>query len=160
MRNNLNESIDTEYYFAYGSNMDEYRFKVKRKITFYEKFSGKLNGYELIFNKIASRKPIGIAYSNIQPKENSNVEGIIYKINPKDFEKLDKDEGHPNHYGRKSMLIETQNGPLKCEVYIAKPNKIQAELKPEREYLNHILAGKGFLSDQYYSNLRNTPTFD
>ena len=76
----MTKSSNTEYYFAYGSNMDEHRLKEKRKITFYEKFSGKLDGWELIFNKIASTKP-GVAYSNIQTKENSSVEGIIYKIN-------------------------------------------------------------------------------
>ena len=28
---------NTEYYFAYGSNMDEHKLKTKRKVDFYEK---------------------------------------------------------------------------------------------------------------------------
>jgi hypothetical protein len=45
-------------------------------------------------------------------------------------------------------------------VYIANPNKTQKGLKPERKYLNEILAGKEFLSDSYYSELKNTITYD
>ena len=67
----MTNSIDTEYYFAYGSNMDAHKLKIKRKIDFYEKFSGKLDGWKLLFDKIASNKP-GVAYSNIVSKENSS----------------------------------------------------------------------------------------
>jgi len=33
-------------------------------------------------------------------------------------------------------------------------------LHPERKYLDEILAGKEFLSDSYYSELKNTVTCD
>jgi cation transport regulator ChaC len=159
MRNNLTNS-NTEYYFAYGSNMDEHKLKIERNVDFYEKFSGKLDGWKLVFDKIASGKP-GVAYSNISPKENSCVEGIIYKIKSEDIlNKLDKDEGWPKHYEKKYMLVKTVNGFLECQVYIANSNQTQSGLKPEKKYLNEILAGKEFLSDTYYSELKNTLTCD
>ena len=159
MRNNLTNS-NTEYYFAYGSNMDEHKLKIERNVDFYEKFSGKLDGWKLVFDKIASGKP-GVAYSNISPKENSCVEGIIYKIKSKDIiSKLYKDEGLPKHYEKKYMSVKTANGFLECLVYIANPNKMQEGLQPDRKYLDQILAGKEFLSDSYYSELKNTLTCD
>jgi len=158
-RNKLTNS-NIEYYFAYGSNMDEHKLKIKRRVDFYEKFSGKLDGWELVFDKIVSGKP-GVAYSNIAPKENSCVEGIVYKIKSEDvFNKLDKDEGWPKHYEKKYMSVKTANGFLECLVYIANPNQTQKGLQPERKYLNEILAGKEFLSDSYHSELENTPTCD
>ena len=150
----------TEYYFAYGSNMDEHKLKIKRDVDFYEKFSAKLDGWKLVFDKIASGKP-GVAYSNISPKINSCVEGIIYKIKFEDvLNKLDKDEGWPKHYEKKYLLVKTANGFLECLVYIANPNKTQKGLQPDRKYLNEILAGKEFLSNSYYSELKNTLTYD
>jgi cation transport regulator ChaC len=159
MRNNLTNS-NTEYYFAYGSNMDEHKLKIERNVDFYEKFSGKLDGWKLVFDKIASGKP-GVAYSNISPKENSCVEGIIYKIKSEDIiSKLDKYEGWPKHYEKKYMSVKTANGFLECLVYIANPNQMQEGLQPDRKYLEQILAGKEFLSDSYYSELKNTLTYD
>ncbi len=140
--------------------MDEHKLKTKRKVDFYEKFSGKLDGWEIVFDKITSDKS-RVAYSNISPKENSCVEGIIYKIKSEDvLNKLDKDEGWPKHYEKKYMSVKTANGFLECLVYIANLNKTQKGLKPERKYLNEILAGKEFLSDSYYSELKNTITYD
>ena len=109
MRNKLTIS-NLEYYFAYGSNMDEHKLKIKRRINFYEKFSGKIDGWEILFDKAASGKP-GVAYSNISPKENSCVEGIVYKIKSEDIlNKLDKREGWPEHYEKKYMSVKTTNG--------------------------------------------------
>ena len=159
MRNKLPIS-NLEYYFAYGSNMDEHKLKIKRSVDFYEKFSGKIDGWEIVFDKVASGKT-GAAYSNISPKENSCVEGIVYKIKSEDIlNKLDKDEGWPKHYEKKYMSVKTANGFLECLVYVANPNQTQNGLKPERKYLDEILAGKKFLSDSYYSELKNTPTCD
>jgi cation transport regulator ChaC len=154
------DNSNTEYYFAYGSNMDEHKLRIKRKVDFYEKFSGKLDGWKIVFDKDASGKP-GVAYSNISPKENSCVEGIVYKIKSEDIlNKLDKHEGWPQHYEKKYMSVKTTNGFLECLVYVANPNTTQQGLHPERKYLDEILAGKEFLSDSYYSELKNISTYD
>ena len=159
MRNKLDNS-NMEYYFAYGSNMDEYKLKIKREVNFCEKFSGRLDGWKIVFDKIASGKT-GASYSNILPKENACVEGIVYKIKSEDIlNKLDRYEGWPKHYEKKHMSVKTANGFLECLVYVANPNQTQNGLKPERKYLDEILAGRKFLSDSYYSELKDTPTCD
>jgi gamma-glutamylcyclotransferase (GGCT)/AIG2-like uncharacterized protein YtfP len=159
-RRNKLTGLNLENYFAYGSNMDEHKLKIKRSVDFYKKFSGKLDGWKIVFDKVASGK-LGVAYSNISPKENSCVEGIVYKIKFEDIiNKLDIDEGWPKHYEKRYMSVKTANGFLKCLVYVANPNKTQKGLQPERKYLDEILAGKEFLSDTYYSELKNTSTYD
>jgi len=58
------------------------------------------------------------------------------------------------------MSVKTVNGFLECLVYIANSNQTQSGLKPERKYLDEILAGNDFLSDSYYYELKNTSTYD
>ena len=141
--------------------MDEHKLKIKRKELIFMKNSVEnLTDGKLFLTKLHRDKP-RVAYSNISPKKNSCVEGIVYKIKSEDIlNKLDKDEGWPKHYEKKYMSVKTANGFLECLVYVANPNKTQKGLKPERKYLNEILAGKEFLSDSYYSELKNTITCD
>ena len=147
------------YYFAYGSNMDETRIN-KRNVKFSEKFRGVLKNWELVFNKKAFDKE-GVAYANIMSKLGSNVEGIVYKISKNSIFELDKAESYPRHYEKKEMLLESDSGEIfNCITYIANPIQVMEGLKPEKEYLDHILAGKEFLSKDYFSLLEKTTTVD
>jgi hypothetical protein len=38
--------------------------------------------------------------------------------------------------------------------YIANSEYIKEGLRPEKEYLNHLLEGKEYLSESYYENLK------
>jgi len=147
------------YYFAFGSNMNQNRMK-KRKVKFTQKFKGSIRDWQLVFNKINDRKE-GAGFANIIPKESSIVEGIIYEVNEESIQKLDVREGFPNHYQRLEMPVWDDMGRFfKCATYIANPNKIKENLKPERWYLNHLLEGKEFLSENYFSDLKNIETLD
>jgi len=147
------------YYFAYGSNMDEDRMK-KRDVEFFAKLRGILRGWELAFNKVNDSKD-GAGFTNIMKKDSGIVEGIIYKTNEESIKKLDGREGYPDHYGKKEMSVELQNGEfLNCVVYIANPAKVRKGLMPEKWYLSHLLKGKEFLSEKYFTRLKNTPTLD
>ena len=42
----------------------------------------------------------------------------------------------------------------------ANPSKVNDCLKPEKEYLGHLFEGKEFLSENYFSNLKNVETLD
>jgi len=152
-----------KFYFAYGSNMDIEQMK-ERKIEFESYKKGVLDGYRLKFNKISSRSSIE-GYANIVKDQKSSVEGICYKINNKDLSKLDKCEGVPNHYERKKIKIKIENKKNLKEIdnvitYIAHPDKIGENLKPRKEYLNHLLQAKSLLSDDYYQMLKKTETLD
>ena len=95
------------------------------------------------------------------PEYGSIVEGIIYKVSEDAIRILDKWEGVPIAYHKKTMLVENINKEsVNCIVYIANHSRTNNSLKPEKKYLNHLLAGKEFLSEEYYSELKNTETLD
>jgi len=63
------------WYFGYGSNLSEKRM-IERGVVFDEMRPAKLLNYELKFNKISKQG----AVANIQYKEGSIVEGILYNV--------------------------------------------------------------------------------
>jgi gamma-glutamylcyclotransferase len=148
----------SEYYFAFGSNMNKERMK-ERNARFAEMQKGIIKDWKLVFNKINSRKD-GAGFANIEPEKDSVVEGIIYKVEEDTLQKLDRFEGVPNHYIREMLKVENDKGVVNCTTYIANPSKIDNSLKPEKSYLNHLLEGKEFLSDGYFFNLKNIETLD
>jgi len=147
------------YYFAFGSNMGMQRMD-KRKVKFTDRQKGIMKDWKLVFNKIRDEEK-GSGYANIEPEIGSIVEGIIYKVSEEGIEKLDRREGVPDDYLQETMSVGNNNQEsINCIVYIANRSKINNSLKPERWYLNHLLAGKEFLSENYYSWLEQTSTID
>ena len=49
---------------------------------------------------------------------------------------------------------------VNCIVYIANHSRTNNSLKPEKKYLNRLLEGKEFLSEDYFSNLKDIETTD
>ena len=133
-----------EYYFAYGSNLNINRMK-ERGIKYKNIIPAKLEHFELKFNKISKKQG---AVANVVFKEDSIVEGILYEVY--NIEQLDRFEGAPNHYKRIQMMV----GDVKAWVYVAQPKYIREGLKPKQEYLNHLLAGKSYMSDTYFEKLQ------
>jgi len=147
------------YYFAYGSNMNNERM-IKRGVIYSERVGGKLNRYKLVFNKIADENR-GTGYANIIPDDHSAVEGVVYKTDEKSISKLDSYEGVTTmHYYKTEMPINTTKGTLECVVYIAHQPKKKTGLKPTKDYLQHLLKGKEYLSEKYYEWLSKIETVD
>lgn len=144
------------YYFGYGSNMNQQRV-MKREMPFTEILGGTLHGYELAFNKRSVKYP-GAASANVIGRANSLVEGVLYKLDGlAAIEKMDPFEGYPIRYSRYELPVETATGQVTAWVYTANADYITEGLKPARWYLNHLLAGKEFLSPAYYESLSITP---
>jgi len=95
-------------------------------------------------------------------QENSSdvVEGILYYVSSRDLKKLDRFEGVPNHYQRHELLVKRRDNhqQIKAITYIANPNMVQDNLKPEASYLFHLLQGKEFLSEAYFQQLLKIET--
>jgi len=141
------------YYYAYGSNMDDKRM-TERGVNFLSKEKGTLKGYKFIINK-KSQKNQNLGFANIIRDDNSEVEGIIYEVNPEDILKLDKFEGAPKHYRRETYTIDNKQ----CVIYIANNEwTSKNELEATYEYKNHILEGKEYLSEKYYNKLLEIKT--
>ena len=147
-------------YFAYGSNCDP-AIMAKKQVKFTSRKRGRLSGYRLRFNKLALRErlPEGIGFANINEDPSGLVEGIIYEVVDEDVARLDESERYPDHYGRISIIVESDGGPIECQTYQAQPDKTADGLVPSRNYLNHILAGRDFLSQQYFEALDQSLTY-
>lgn len=146
------------YYFAYGSNMDLEQVK-ERKISYRQREKAILKDYTLLFNK-ESFNQYGETYANIQSKKGSILEGILYSIDDRGLGILDKFEGAPIHYKRqKVQVITTNNETIEAIVYIANKEYI-GKGKPTKEYLNHLLAGKDLLTEDYFIKLQAVKTID
>lgn len=148
------------YYFAYGSNIDEQRMKVERRITFSKRCVACLSGCRLEFNKVAkddARK----GYANIVADDSGLVEGALYDIDMTSLPCLDKYEGYPEHYLKIPIRVSLEDSSEVCAItYIANPAKVRDGLKPCQDYLNHLLAGKDILSKDYFEWLQGTETLD
>ena len=140
------------YYFAYGSNMNPARVRLRRMaIKGYT--AGTLSGYRLAFNK-RSTIIVGAASANIMVSATSLVEGVIYHLEDLNtIETMDPFEGYPIRYSRHIVPISTTDGVLDSWVYTANEDHVEEGLKPAKWYLDHLLAGKAFLSESYYSAL-------
>jgi len=150
------------YYFAYGSNMNENRMKT-RGAYYSSRLAGKLEGYELQFNKRADAN--GIAYANIVIKKDSVVWGVLYEGNNSTLEQLDGYEGvignKEGHYYRESVSIfaPALDKMVDAVVYIACDSYVlKKDCKPSREYLSHLLAGKDLLPNDYFVTLQSIKT--
>ncbi|GHC19774.1 gamma-glutamylcyclotransferase family protein [Aidingimonas halophila] len=139
------------YYFAYGSNMNPDRVQARIGST-KRVLAGVLPDHALSFNK-ASRIP-GIAHANVVHQPGSQVEGALFQLaDAAQVELMDPFEGVPHDYQRQRKAILTSLGTIDAWVYIAVPERIRPGLKPAREYLDHLLAGRPFLSDSYHRQL-------
>jgi len=133
---------------------------IDRKVEFTDMQKGIMRDWKLVFNKISDENN-SVGFANIVPEHGSTVEGIIYKVNENTIQTLENKEGVPNHYHKKIMPVENSNKEfVDCMVYIANHSKTDNSIKPKKEYLDHLLEGKEFLSESYFSELKNTETFD
>ena len=144
------------YYFAYGSNMNPARMR-SRGLQFDEARAGQLSGFALCFNKRAHDRPER-SYANIRYQRDGVVEGVLYRLSHADeIRKMDPFEGTPIFYSRERMPVITAQGVIAAWVYVANPAMREEGLWPTRAYLEHLLAGREFLSESYWQALAAVP---
>ena len=144
-----------DFYFAYGSNMNSCRVR-KRQMSFEEALAGQLECYRLAFNKSSIKYP-GAGAANVVPDRDGETEGVIYRLTePSQIQMMDPFEGYPQHYRREVLPIDTKLGKIDAWVYIANPAYVAEGLRPARWYLDHLLAGRKYLSRDYFDALSQT----
>jgi gamma-glutamylcyclotransferase len=152
------KAVAKVYYFAFGSNMNVARMS-QRGVEYTRRMGATLKGYRLVFNKRAAAPGQGYANIIVGKKGNDEVQGVLYETSEAGLAKLDAYEGVPSHYYRQQVRVETLSGQKRtATVYIAHPSMCASGLKPSREYLDHLLEGKTFLSAEYFAKLSKTPT--
>jgi hypothetical protein len=152
------------WYFAYGANMNPARLAdqrlKERAVQMGPRLGGRLDGWRLVFNKIA-RSPEGAAAGNIVEASGEAVHGTLNQMPDAGLAVLDIWEGVAGgHYQRRIVpVVRADTGEtVEAVTYIAL--KVGKGLKPTREYLGHLLAGKDLLPAEYWAKLKETPTLD
>ena len=148
-------------YFAYGSNCNPSVMERKGVATTSRR-RAVLHGFRLRFNKRALRDtlPESIGFASIEAQEGGQVEGVLYEVEDEHLGRLDRSERYPDHYDRVRVQVEVEGQEEECWTYRAQPGVIAEGLVPSRNYLNHILAARDFLSDQYYQALDRSLTYN
>ena len=147
-------------YFAYGSNCSP-EVMQKKGVSYSSRVRATLPGHRIRFNKKALRErlPQSIGFANVEEHPEGTVEGILYEVDSDQLIRLDESERYPEHYDRVEVSVETDSGKEACWVYIAQPDKVADGLTPSRNYLNHILAGREFMTQQYFEALDRSVTY-
>ena len=152
------------WYFAYGSNMNPARLSdqrlKERAVRMGPRIGGRLDGWRLAFNKVA-RSPAGAAAGNIVEAPGEAVHGTLNEMPEAGLEVLDIWEGVAGgHYERRVMQVVRTDTHETVDAVVYVALKIGEDLKPTREYLGHLLAGRDLLPADYWERLNATPTLD
>ena len=126
---------DPVWYFAYGGNMIERVFVQRRRITPGETRIGRLCGYRLAFTVAGGMRPGVSAPANIVEVPDAAVHGVLYKLPPGQFLRLDASEGR--QYGYVWTEAEDADGN-RLAVVTYQVAHAAPEGRPGRSYLNTI----------------------
>ena len=142
----------SDFYFAYGSNMDPARVAA-RGLSAIAMRGAVLSGHRLVFDKHASDH-WGSAHANLVPDPIATVEGVLYELaDGREIEKMDVFERTPVNYRRERVAVESGGARIVAWTYFANPAVRRDGLRPRRDYLAHLLAGRAFLSGDYVRRL-------
>jgi cation transport regulator ChaC len=131
---------DEIWYFAYGANMHDSAFRVRRRILPLECRSGRIKGYRLRFN-LGGRPNGKAAPANLQPDPDAEVWGVLYRITRRDLIRLDSTEGVPGRgYRHVAIEAEDRNGRVIPAVTYMAPGK-EVDGKPSLRYITLLREG-------------------
>ncbi|MCY4564406.1 MAG: gamma-glutamylcyclotransferase [Gammaproteobacteria bacterium] len=148
-----------EYYFAYGSNMNPERVSA-RGLAFVEIRPGRLDGVRLVFDKVSRNHPHA-AHANIVYAPGAFVEGVLYRLRSAgEILKMDPFERAPVNYGRDAVEVFSEDERIPAWTYFANLAVRRNGFKPPRSYLDHLLAGRPYLSPGYYRRLQGIDCAD
>lgn len=122
-----------QYYIAYGSNLNIRQMETRcPSARVYH--VGRIPDYELVF------KALGVcAYATIKPCKGVYVPVVVWRISPQDERNLDRYEGFPSYYYKKTLIVETGGDTLEGMAYIM--NEKAVYRLPSRQYYQIVLEG-------------------
>ena len=145
----------TDWYFAYGSNMQNATFLQRRRMQPLEVTTGRLDGYRLVFDLPTGPGQRGAA--NLVEDRDANVWGVLYRLHAGDFERLDRSEGVPRLYAKVAVTIAATLGLVAQAALTYVSEYRSPERKPSVRYMGLLLEGarQHGLPTHYHTYLRS-----
>jgi gamma-glutamylcyclotransferase len=131
---------DEIWYFAYGANMDDATFRVRRGIRPFESRPGRIGGYRLRFN-LGGRPEGRAAPANLCLDPEGEVWGVLYRLTRRDLIRLDSTEGVPGR-GYRHVTVEAEDNDgrrLQAVAYMAQGREFDG--KPSLRYIKLLREG-------------------
>lgn len=123
-----------KYYVAYGSNLNKHQMKYRCPNS-KPLCAGELRDYELLFRGSKTG-----SYATVEPKKGSSVPVGIWEISPMDEKSLDRYEGYPSFYYKKTVDVHTKYGILPAAmIYIMHEDRPIGQ--PTEHYVEVCLEG-------------------
>lgn len=128
------------WYFAYGANMHDSAFRVRRGMSPLEWRVGRAKGYRIRFN-LDGRPKGKAAPANLWVDPVGEVCGVTYRITRAGLVHLDSTEGVPGRRYRHLWLdVEDSNGTrLRAVTYVADGNEVDGN--PSLRYITLLRDG-------------------
>ena len=127
-------------YFAYGSNMSSARLR-QRTPSARALGIARLPGHALRWHKLGRDGTGKCDIARCGESANEVVWGVLYEIAMAEKELLDRIEGLGIGYSEAQIRVKTATGSVWALTYQAKPERIDAALKPLPDYKAHVLGG-------------------
>lgn len=124
------------FYLAYGSNCNLTQMEHRcPKATVIGPVT--LKNYRLTFNG----KTSGWGVANIRRRNGAKVTGLLWEITPECEKNLDRYEGYPTLYTKKTVTVETEDGErIKAMVYVMTKGH-ESPAMPSGGYFRGIVEG-------------------
>ncbi len=151
-------------FFAYGELMNEDYFK-EQGLDYVAKLAVTLSAHRVVFNKVPSDEnaPEGLGLSNIEPTpDNAGMTvGVMYEMDHKYLSRLDEVHQAPHEYQRRILRFNKHDFTMvNGFLYMARPEKIQFNLKPDKATMKILRKAKKELPMLYFSRLMGNKTID
>jgi gamma-glutamylcyclotransferase len=128
------------WYFAYGANMHDAAFRVRRGICALESRPARLQGFRLRFN-LEGRPPGRAAPANLDRDPEAELWGVLHRITRRDLLRLDATEGVPGRGYRHVEIAATDadGRTIRAVAYMAPGGPFDG--KPSLRYLTLLREG-------------------
>ena len=147
------------FYFAYGSNMNPARV-AGRGLRFDRVCNAAMDAVRLTFDKQSREHPRS-GHANLCSDRGARTEGVLYRLeSDAEIERMDTFEATPINYSREVVWVRTGDAEIAAWTYFANAAVIRDGLRPERVYLNHLLAGREYLTPTYFDWLSKIECVD
>jgi gamma-glutamylcyclotransferase len=133
----FDDAVRAPFYFAYGSNMNA--AQMRARVPGSELLgTATLKGHEFLFSGYSETWRGAVA--NVRRKTGKSVFGVVYVLPPGGLGLLDRYEGYPRSYQRKSAAVRMNDDGSRLSAVLYYKRATEALAPPSPAYVNTILA--------------------